>query len=117
MHEEATVRASVLAYSQPCASPRRLCVGRDHRSHLRRRRAEAEHSAPTARRLLRRRATPRPNILLPGAWQAPPAPHPLVGTSAVAPPPLTAASAVVLDEASGAVLFDKARTNAALPPA
>ena len=46
-------------------------------------------------------ATPRPNILLPGAWQPPPA------ASALAPPPITAASAVVLDEASGAVLFDK----------
>jgi D-alanyl-D-alanine carboxypeptidase len=62
--------------------------------------SQAADAAPTRARPPAT-ATPRPNILLPGPWQAPPA------TNAIAPPPFTAASAVVLDEASGAVLFEK----------
>ena len=61
---------------------------------------QAGDATPT-RALATPTATPRPDILLPGAWQPPPA------TAALAPPPISAASAVVLDEASGAVLFDK----------
>ena len=53
--------------------------------------------------------TPQPNIVLPGPWDAPPSPIDMP------PPALSAASAVVLDEASGAVLWHKAGDDVRAP--
>jgi D-alanyl-D-alanine carboxypeptidase len=54
-------------------------------------------------------ATPRPNILLPEAWQPPPAP------GAAPPPPVSASAVAVVDEASGALLFDKGANDRRAP--
>jgi D-alanyl-D-alanine carboxypeptidase (penicillin-binding protein 5/6) len=53
--------------------------------------------------------TPQPDILLPAAWNAPP----IMGDTP--PPPVTAAAVAVLDEASGALLYESASNDRRAP--
>jgi D-alanyl-D-alanine carboxypeptidase len=69
----------------------------------------ARTAEPTATSAPPSTPTPQPNIILPGAWDAPPA------STDMPPPALSAASAVVLDEASGTVLWQKAGDDIRAP--